>query len=208
MYVQRQLDKRDEVTAVRRNSQAGFTLVEMMVTLVLMAIMVGLAVPGFGILIKNNRIETQTSAMYSALMLARSEGLKRVSRITVCRSSNGTSCATSGGWEQGWIVFDDCNNNAVVNTGTCDGGANEEILRWDQPLTGGNTLRGTTDVASYISYVGNGYTVTTSNTFQSGTLVLCDDRGFTSNASAIIISATGRPRIVEATSSSLITCTP
>lgn len=178
----------------------GFTLVELMVVLAVVAILLGVAGPYFTEYIKNNRISGQSNSFHSALMLARSEALARITRVTACSSSNGTSCA-SGGWEQGWIVFVDSDNDAVV-----DGG--ETILRVDQVLTGGNTLRGESSVASYVSYVGDGSTMTTGGGIQAGTLVVCDDRGFTSDARAIIISATGRARVTDATDSSLSSCTP
>lgn len=180
----------------------GFTLIELIMALTILAILTGIAVPAFTELIKNNRIRTQSADFHAALMLARSEAVKRVSRVTLCSSSDGASCA-GGGWEQGWIVFNDDDNDAAV-----DGG--ETVLHIGSALTGGNTLRGNSNVSTYVSYIGNGFSKLTSGALQAGTLVVCDDRGFTSDARAVIISSTGRPRVLEATHSdvSLSSCTP
>ena len=96
---------------------------ELFITMSIVGILVAIAVPSFGTLFKSNRITTQGSDFQLALMLARSEALTRISKITICRSSNGTSCAGSGGWEQGWIIFTDDDDDAVV-----DGG--ETVLRF------------------------------------------------------------------------------
>jgi type IV fimbrial biogenesis protein FimT len=178
----------------------GFTLLEIMISIGVLAIMLSLAVPAYNELVKNNRISTQANALHTALMLSRSEALTRLSRVTVCSSSDGSSCA-SGGWEQGWIVFLDPDNDATVDN-------NETILRIDSAITGGNTFRGNSNVANYVSFVGDGASMTTSGTFQTGTWVVCDDRGFTSSARAISINATGRPRVQKATASTLTSCTP
>ena len=98
----------------------GFTLVELMVTLVIAAILLTAGVPSFTTLIKNNRLTTSTNELVGALTLARSEAVKRGLRVTVCKSADQASCDTSGtGWQQGWIVFTDENNSGTYNpTGT------------------------------------------------------------------------------------------
>ena len=179
-------------------AQKGFTIVELIIGLSVAAILLSLAVPSFSTLVMNNRITTQANEFISSLALARSQALKRVSRVTVCGSADGASCAGSGGWQQGWIVFADDDNDAAV-----DGG--EEILRVYSALEGGNTLVGNTNVANYISYVASGSTRLTGGAFQTGTLVLCDSRGAGPHARAINVSVTGRSRVED---TSPVTCTP
>jgi type IV fimbrial biogenesis protein FimT len=186
---------------MKKSTQTGFTLIELIMTIALLAILSTVAVSSFSTLIKNNRITTNTNDFMSALVLARSESLKRRSRTTVCRSVNGTACATSGGWEQGWIIFTDTDNDATVDTG-------ETVLQVYSALDANSRLRGETSVAAYVSYIPTGITQLVGGTTQAGTLILCDDRGFGGRARAIIISATGRPRSAVATDSSAVSCNP
>ena len=186
---------------MKKTTQTGFTLVELILTMALLGILATIAFSSFGTLIQSNRIATQSNDFMSALMLARSEALKRNSRITVCRSVNGSACATSGGWEQGWIIFADTDNDATVDVG-------ETIVQVYSALNANSSLQGETNVAAYISYIPTGITQLVGGSTQSGTLVMCDDRGWGEAARAIIIRATGRPRVAGATDSSVASCNP
>lgn len=174
---------------MNNRAHKGFTLIELLIFVLVAAILLGLAVPSFVTLTKNKRVTTNTNEFVSTLALARSEALKRVARVTVCKSANGTSCTTSGGWEQGWIVFNDLDNDAAV-----DGGS-ETVLKYVSALSTGTTLRGTSNVANYISYVSGGQTKLINLTFQSGSIILCDDRGAGPHARNINLAVTGRTRI-------------
>jgi type IV fimbrial biogenesis protein FimT len=166
----------------------GFTLIEFTITLAVAAVLLSLAMPSFRTLTMNKRITTQTNEFIASLALARAEALKRVDRVTVCKSANGTACTGSGGWEQGWIVFAELDDDATVDNG-------EAILLVRSALEGGNTLQGSTNVANYISFVASGSPRLTSGAFQSGTLVVCDERGAGEYARAINVSVTGRSRV-------------
>ncbi len=80
----------------------GFTLIELMVTLAVAAIMLTIAVPSFQEFIGSNRLTSEANGFLTSLNLARSEAIKGNVRVTLCVSSNGTSCAASGGWELGY----------------------------------------------------------------------------------------------------------
>lgn len=83
----------------------GFSLVELMVALAVAAILAAIAIPAFDSFILSNRLSSYASAFSASARVARSEAMKRNLPVTLCKSSNGTSCSTSGGWEQGWIVL-------------------------------------------------------------------------------------------------------
>lgn len=89
------------------NKQEGFTLVELVVTLALAAILVALAMPDFGETLRSWRRDSATRALTSSLHLARTEAIKSSRRIMVCPSSNGTSCTATTEWRNGWMVFVD-----------------------------------------------------------------------------------------------------
>jgi type IV fimbrial biogenesis protein FimT len=86
---------------MRRNQQA-FTLIELMVTLVVLAIVVAIGLPNFTTLINNNRSVTLGEEMVVAINLARAEAISRGGHVTLCASTNGTTCG--GTWVGGWIV--------------------------------------------------------------------------------------------------------
>ena len=183
----------------------GFTLVELLTTVTVAAILLSLAVPSFGNFVRNNRLLTKENDFVTSINLARSEAIRRGNRVTVCKSSDQVSCAGSGGWDQGWIVFVDVNDDGVVTA------PDTNVLRVHDGLTGNLTLNGDAALASYISYVSTGATRKIGGGIsdtQSGMLVLCDDRGFVAEAKAIQISSTGRVSAASATSTTATSCTP
>jgi type IV fimbrial biogenesis protein FimT len=176
----------------------GFTLLELIVALAIGAILVTMAVPSFTTTIQNNRLTAQTNDFVSTLNLARSEAIKRGTRITVCKSADASSCDTgTTGWEQGWIVFVDSDADQVRDAG-------ETILQTYASLDSGNTLIGdsTTNVKNYVSYRASGKTTFPTNGGEVE-LILCDERNDTSVAKGISISPTGRVSTIPGSSSTL-----
>jgi len=106
----------------------GFTLVELMVTLVIATLLTTVAIPSFSGLIKKNRISTYTNKLVTSLALARSEAVKRGTQISLCASNNGLNC-THTSFQQGWIVFTDQNT-----AGTVDGA--DTVLRVQEAAAG------------------------------------------------------------------------
>ena len=96
----------------RRAVAGGFTLVELLVSMAVMAILLTLAVPAFSEAMVSSRLTSVANSFLSHLYLARSEAIKRNGRAVLCKSADGLACSGSGGWHQGWILFHDANNNA------------------------------------------------------------------------------------------------
>jgi type IV fimbrial biogenesis protein FimT len=185
-------------------SGPGFTLIELMVTLSIAIILLVLAVPSMEDATLNTRLNAQSNALLASLQLARSEAIKRNARVVVCKTADWTAsdptCTTDGGWEQGWIVFHDSNNDA--NRGTT-----ETIVERHQPLTSGFLLRGGISVANYISFNPTGSTMLTSGAFQAGSVTLCRSLPtVSSKGKQIVISAVGRARTCD--TNPLTTCPP
>ena len=101
----------------------GFTLIELMVTVVILAVLMAIAIPNFRGVIMSNKLSSQSNELLAALQYARSESIRRNVRVTFCQSANGTSCSTNAAWT-GWLVFADSNRNntadadEAIRTGT------------------------------------------------------------------------------------------
>ncbi len=110
----------------------GFTLLELMITIVISSLVLVFSAPVFREMIANNRSTGLANDLVAALNLTRSEAVRRGADVSVCASSDGNSCASS--WAQGWIVFVDSDENGSRDTGV---GSSEAVLRvW--PATRGN----------------------------------------------------------------------
>lgn len=128
----------------------GFTLVELMVTLAVAAILMTVAIPSFQNTIRMNRLSTQTSHIMTALNIARSEAIRRGVSVSVCSSLNSTACrsaATAGNWSGGWIVFSDINGDGDVDV-------DDGVLKVWNALSGAATLTETNNsgTSGTISY--------------------------------------------------------
>lgn len=166
--------------------QSGATLLEFMAALAVSAILLTIGIPSFAALIHSTRLTSATNALVSSLHLARSEAIKRGSRVAICPSATGSAC-TNGGWHQGWVVFHDANNNVSL-----DAGEQAVLIQPSLPTGLWVTSKGST--AGYISYAPSGETRQISGAWQAGTLTLCNESGPLDAARQVIISRTGRPR--------------
>lgn len=183
----------------------GFTLVELMTALAVAAIILTVGIPSFREYILANSMTSKVNAFAFDLNFTRSEAIKRGVRVTMCKSADKASCASSGGWEQGWIIYvDDGSNPEALDPG-------EQILKVVESFGGSLTLRGNTNVKNNISYPSSG-SIGLGN---SGSLIFCDDRisNFSTDkakARVVIISPAGRIRTVKGDNStvSLTSCYP
>jgi type IV fimbrial biogenesis protein FimT len=83
----------------------GFSLVELMVTVAVLAVLLAMAAPTFNQTILSYRLSSFANDLVGSTLLARSEAIKRNTVVTLCVSIDGSTCgAGTGGWEQGWIV--------------------------------------------------------------------------------------------------------
>jgi type IV fimbrial biogenesis protein FimT len=151
-----------------KTPSCGFTLIELMVTLAIVAVLLTIAAPSFRAFLLDSRVSAEADEFLSMVNFARSEAIKRNARVSMCNSSSGLACATSGNWEQGWIVFVD----AGGTVGTFDS-ATDTILRVHGALTPQSTLVGTADVATYVSFIPDGRSQLDGGAAQAGTVDLC-----------------------------------
>lgn len=156
----------------------GFTLLEVLVTLAVAAILLGVAVPSYRSMVQRNSIAANVNDLIGDLNYARSEAVTRGQPAYVCNSANGSTCLADGDWSQGWIVYV-ANDPAVADPAE----PNRTILR---------VYRGT----------GSGFSIEANKndpvSFSSGGFALTSNRTFTveardsSHATSVTLGSTGR----------------
>lgn len=163
----------------------GFTLLELMITLLIAGIILSIGVPSFRGVMQNQRMTTATNELVMSLNLAKSEAIKRVAYVSICKSSNGVTCGDAAtSWNDGWIVFA---NATVANVDVRDFG--DELIRVYPGLRNGYTLTPIGTVDGFISFRPSG-TMGTAVANMAGTLTMCDERG-AGNARGIQMQSAG-----------------
>ncbi|MGC9457054.1 MAG: GspH/FimT family pseudopilin [Halothiobacillaceae bacterium] len=162
----------------------GLTVLELMISLAIGAILLSVAVPGMSRLAETSRLTATHNELLYSIYMARSEAVKRGHRVSVCPSEDGQTCADSD-WDAGWIVFDD---PAASLTPAAD-----DIIRV-VPEPGPINITGNQPVERYISYLPSGRSARLSGALQMGTVTLCSPSGM---GRQVVINAAGRPRMQD-----------
>lgn len=123
----------------------GFTLVELMITIAVLAILTAIAYPSFQSTIRSNRMATTANELMGALALARSEAIRGTHGGAVCASKAGTAC-DGASWTDGWMVWNDTNGN-----GTYD--KDEPVLRYAE---GRPQMQGAADESLSVAFDARG----------------------------------------------------
>ena len=147
-----------------QRANAGFSLIEMLVTVSILIIMATLGTASYQYLITSTRLSGEISGMLNGLKAARSEAIKRGQAVAFCPNAGGASCGTN--WAAGW--------NVMVNSAAMQ-------LKVGDPLTHGDTLTNTG--TGYPQFTAAGYT------FFTGTLTLHDANSTSSLYRCIVFNA-------------------
>ena len=98
---------------MRRSRASGFSLIELMVTIAIVAILLALGLPSFEGSMRSNRVATTTNEMLASLALARSEAIRSSRDSVLCASDDGLACDDTLDWNAGWIVAMDDNRDGT-----------------------------------------------------------------------------------------------
>ncbi|HBS27273.1 MAG TPA: hypothetical protein DD827_09160 [Gammaproteobacteria bacterium] len=159
----------------KRGPQAGFTLIELVAAMTIMMLTVTIAIPGMLDMVRNNRQSTSLNALSHSFYAARSEAISRAQGISLCPTSNFTSCSGGTTWQSGWMIFTDADRDGVVDSGV------DSVLKVFNQLGGATTVTASNRVTySAIGMVQAG----------SGAMTLCDQRGVNS-ARGLRLATTG-----------------
>ncbi len=139
---------------------AGFTILELMIVVSILGILLGIGVPSFTAIIRQNRLAAETNELLSATAIARSEAVKRGSPVTLCAAATVdlNSCATADDqWSNGWIVFsDDVGAAGVIDTDANPLTLDDTIIQVWPAAAAQITVRNAT--SRFVSYRGDGGT--------------------------------------------------
>ena len=166
--------------------QKGFTLIELLTAMAVATILIAVAIPGMRAFQMNSRQSSALNELVSGMRVARNTAITTNTRVTVCASENGTSCANVS-WQEGWIAFVDRDGDRSLDN-------DESILRSGAGIDGLTISSGM--FASFFVYRPNGRIMFQNVNQNSGQFVVCDDRG-SEYAKGISLDLSGRPRVVD-----------
>ncbi len=168
------------VTAMRIQ-YFGFTLIELMIAIAVAAIVLTLGVPSFERVIERNQLTANINEFVASLNYARSEAIRRNQRVSICHSSDSSSCSGTD-FEDGWIIFLDIDKDGDRDN------PDDVILRVHSALPANISLGD--NLSGNLSFRPSG------RTNDSGRFVMCKDGDLT-KARAIFVVISGRVRLAQ-----------
>lgn len=186
--------------------QRGFTLIELMVTLAIAAILLLTAVPSMLTYKRNADLTSAANTLFAAINAARGEALKRGRYASVVPL--GTGAGNGSNWATGWIVFIDINQNGVYDATVDTIVLKQAALPSYITVTGNGIASGT---APAIMYDASGYSIDKAGALGSAVTLQLSRNDVSSSAASeetrfIKIARTGRPRVCKPASSTDTTC--
>ena len=187
------------IPRMNRQKQHGFTLYELLITLLVIGIVLVIGVPNLGDFTRNSRITATANELHSSFMVARSEAARAKSNITICASASPLSAAADcdgASFNEGWIIFVDLNGDIARS------GAEENLLRVHGPVDDNLDIL-TGNGATYFSFAANGLGRGDVNGPSFATAMICDERGHqvsaggNSAARRLVVTPVGRSVVIR-----------
>jgi type IV fimbrial biogenesis protein FimT len=152
---------------------AGFTLLELMVTLTIAAILLSIGVPSFRYVTTANRASSEINALLGDMQLARAEALKEGVYVTICASTDGATCAGATAWNTGWIVFTDAPPLTTLEPG-------DRLVKIQRPFSSADSLASDHGIAAItfnregvVWNLGQGFTFTLNDSTNNAAYTRC-----------------------------------
>ncbi len=167
----------------------GFSLIELMVTVSVAAVLMAIAIPAFSSIMAQNQLATATNAARGALMSARQSAVMQGRPVSLCAGTPTEGC--SGDWSAGeWLVFRDDDHSGDLDD-------DERVVRHGRvpAADGAVSLDGNGPFRSALVYVPMGHAERVSGAFGAGRLRVCVAADLSPNARELVISASGRVRL-------------
>ncbi|MGL6160035.1 GspH/FimT family pseudopilin [Microbulbifer sp.] len=155
--------------------EQGLTLLELLITLAILAILLTVALPGISTVIRNNRLAADTEELRSAIQLARATAVSRNQRVTL---------RNLGDWGLGWEAFVDDNSNGLRDNG--------EPLVFSGPALDSVSIAWNDPAGDYVSFIGIGVSRRVNGALQMGTFRICPTDG--TEGYALTLAPSGRLR--------------
>lgn len=159
----------------------GFSLLELLITLVVLGLVLTVALPSFKQQIQRSRILSETDDFRQGILLARTRAITLNQRVTM---------AHRGKWSSGWDIFIDSNHNGRADEGEL------VILSLDKELA--VDIQGNPGVEEYVSFVGTGQSQKAAGkakgAFQAGTFTICLEQ---EKGAQLVLSRGGRVRLIK-----------
>lgn len=159
----------------------GFTIIELMTTLAVVAVLAAISAPSFSEMLRSHRLTTQANLFLSQMHLARSEAVRRGQPVMILSNSS------SQDWADGWIIFIDSAFDGEYDQNT------DTVLFEQSPLQNDISVQSDSNIDDWIAYLPTGYPTASGNITGSGEFQLCNtDSGSTK---ILRVNTTGRPEI-------------
>lgn len=184
-------------------SHRGHTLLDTLFALFIVALLCGVAASSMQAQQTQVRLQASAEALHSALLTASTQALRLEKRVSLCAAAPQQVAVGDGqtlrchlvsdgsfasAWRQGWLMFEDDNNNAVWDAG-------EVRLQQQAPLPASVSVSGNATVSHFVSFGASGRSLGLNGAFQAGTLTVCARQTQNTMGWHVVVNAVGRPRL-------------
>lgn len=174
----------------------GFTLIELMITVTILALVMMMGIPNLQRSIIQNRLTTTANNFISDFSFARLEAIRRTTRVSICKTDDGIKCKRNIPWNSGRLVFLDVDNLLANQPGNIIVPPDGSVIRVMVSDENGLSISANSNIDEGISFIGTGEPRGDNGGFANGTITICHSaaksKGSQDYMRAIVMSNSGR----------------